>query len=166
MSSEGDGWAWLVVRDNHSLLITTTTKEDNPLMRSVVPDEELGIPILGLDMAAHAYSPQYQDNKEGYINAWWNVVNWTEVAASYDQFAQHSFLLAPPDHDPLWGGNNQPGAASADKNAETPFKGLYKPIAPCSLTQDEAVSQALLRHAQRLKPSNNVKSGSETRPSG
>lgn len=166
MSIEGDGWVWLVVRDNQSLLITTTRNEDNPLMRSVVPDQELGIPILGLDMAAHVYSPQYQDNKKDYINAWWHVVNWTQVAACYDQFADLAFLLAPPAHDPLWGGNNQPKAASVDTKAVTPFKGLYAPIAPCSLTQDEALSQARLRHAQRLKSSENVKSGSETRPGG
>lgn len=166
MSIKGDGWAWLVVRDNQSLLITTTRNEDNPLMRSVVPDEELGITILGLDMAAHAYSPQYQDNKEGYINAWWHVVNWTQVAAIYNQFADLAFILAPPAHDPLWGGNNQPGVASVDTNVATPFKGLYKPIAPCSLTQDEALNQARSRHAQWLKSSENDKSGSETRPSG
>jgi Fe-Mn family superoxide dismutase len=156
MSIEGDGWAWLVVRENQSLLITTTRHEDNPLMRFVVPDEELGIPILGLDMAAHAYSPQYQDNKEGYVNAWWHVLNWTQVAAIYDQFADLAFLLAPPAHDPLWGGNNQPEEASVDTSTINPFKGLYTPIAPSSLTQEEALSQAHLRRAQCLKSSERV----------
>jgi Fe-Mn family superoxide dismutase len=101
-----DGWAWLVVRVDHRLHITTTNKEDNPLMRSIVADEELGIPILGIDMASHAYAHQYQNNRQAYVNAWWHVVNWNQVAADYDGFADHAALLAPPAHDVLWGGNS------------------------------------------------------------
>ena len=108
LSILSEGWVWLVVRPDQSLLITVTCKEDNPLMRGIVPDEQLGLPILGIDMAAHAYALQYQDNPQGYINAWWQLVNWNQVAADYDHFADHAFLLAPPVHDELWGGNRHP----------------------------------------------------------
>ena len=104
LSITGNGWAWLIMRADQSLAITTTNAEDNPLMRGIVHDEQLGIPILGIDMAAHAYAGQYQDNREDYINAWWHVVKWNQVAEDFDRFADHSYLLAPPVHDVLWGG--------------------------------------------------------------
>lgn len=104
LSVEGNGWAWLVLRKDHSPAIMTTRTEDNPMMRSVVPDEQLGIPILGIDMAFHAYKHQYQDDCQAYVKAWWQVVNWNQVMIDYHSFASYSHLLQPPLHDPLWGG--------------------------------------------------------------
>jgi len=72
----GSGWAWLVVKDG-KLAITSTPNQDNPLM------DGSGTPILGLDVWEHAYYLKYQNKRPDYIGAWWNVVNWTEVAARY-----------------------------------------------------------------------------------
>ncbi len=72
----GSGWAWLIVKDG-KLTITSTPNQDNPLM------DGSGTPILGLDVWEHAYYLKYQNKRPDYIGAWWNVVNWTEVAARY-----------------------------------------------------------------------------------
>jgi Fe-Mn family superoxide dismutase len=71
----GSGWAWLVV-ENKKLKVTSTPNQDNPLM----PISELrGTPILALDVWEHAYYLKYQNKRADYMNAWWNVVNWTKV---------------------------------------------------------------------------------------
>ena len=72
----GSGWAWLVVKDG-KLAITSTPNQDNPLM------DGSGTPILGLDVWEHAYYLKYQNKRPDYIGAWWNVVNWSAVAANY-----------------------------------------------------------------------------------
>ena len=72
----GSGWAWLIVKDG-KLAITSPPNQDNPLM------DGSGTPILGLDVWEHAYYLKYQNKRPDYIGAWWNVVNWTEVAARY-----------------------------------------------------------------------------------
>jgi Fe-Mn family superoxide dismutase len=72
----GSGWAWLVVKDG-KLAITSTPNQDNPLM------DGSGTPILGCDVWEHAYYLKYQNKRPDYIAAWWNVVNWSAVAASY-----------------------------------------------------------------------------------
>ncbi len=76
MGRFGSGWAWLVVQ-NGKLVITSTPNQDNPLMDVV---EVRGIPILGLDVWEHAYYLKYQNRRNEYIENWWNVVNWDEVA--------------------------------------------------------------------------------------
>lgn len=68
----GSGWAWLVV-DNKSLSVTNTPNQDSPLLDGKTP-------ILGLDVWEHAYYLNYQNKRGDYIDAWWNVVNWDEVA--------------------------------------------------------------------------------------
>ncbi len=76
----GSGWAWLCV-ENGKLKVCSTPNQDNPLM-DVVTDCN-GKPILGLDVWEHAYYLNYQNRRPDYISAFWNVVNWSEVARRY-----------------------------------------------------------------------------------
>jgi Fe-Mn family superoxide dismutase len=76
----GSGWAWLCVLDK-KLKICSTPNQDNPLMD--LPETKCGTPILGLDVWEHAYYLNYQNRRPDYVNAFWNVVNWTEVSRRY-----------------------------------------------------------------------------------
>lgn len=73
----GSGWAWLGVKDG-KLCVCSTPNQDNPLMKGLVDCECK--PILGLDVWEHAYYLKYQNLRPDYIKAWWNVVNWDQVA--------------------------------------------------------------------------------------
>ena len=72
----GSGWAWLV-KTSGGLKVTSSPNQDNPLMD--VSDVK-GTPILGLDVWEHAYYLNYQNRRPDYIAAFWNVINWNEVA--------------------------------------------------------------------------------------
>jgi Fe-Mn family superoxide dismutase len=73
----GSGWAWLLA-DGGKLTIESTANQDSPLMEGKRP-------ILGVDVWEHAYYLKYQNRRADYINAWWNVVNWPEVARRFGQ---------------------------------------------------------------------------------
>ncbi len=73
----GSGWAWLVV-DGGKMAVLSTPNQDSPLMDGKTP-------ILGLDVWEHAYYLKYQNRRPEYIAAWWNVVNWDEVAKQFDR---------------------------------------------------------------------------------
>jgi Fe-Mn family superoxide dismutase len=78
MSRFGSGWAWLVVK-NGNVTICSTPNQDNPLMGDAIAGCS-GTPILGLDVWEHAYYLNYQNRRADYVSAWWNIVNWSEVA--------------------------------------------------------------------------------------
>ncbi|MBB6097205.1 Fe-Mn family superoxide dismutase [Deinobacterium chartae] len=78
----GSGWAWLVVKPGGQLEVVSTANQDSPLMGEAVAGAS-GTPILGLDVWEHAYYLNYQNRRPDYIGAFWNVVNWDEVARRY-----------------------------------------------------------------------------------
>ena len=82
MGRFGSGWVWLVV-NNSKLEIVSTGNQDSPLMGKAVAGAE-GKPVLGCDVWEHAYYLKYQNRRADYLKAFWNVVNWAEVARYYD----------------------------------------------------------------------------------
>jgi Fe-Mn family superoxide dismutase len=72
----GSGWAWLSVKPDGSLVVESTANQDSPL-------SEGRTPILGLDVWEHAYYLHYQNRRPDYVTAFWNVINWAEVARRF-----------------------------------------------------------------------------------
>jgi len=84
----GSGWAWLVTDSDGNLSICSSPNQDNPLMTGE------GMQILGLDVWEHAYYLNYQNRRPDYIEAFWNVVNWTAVEALWNE-AKESCCCCP-----------------------------------------------------------------------
>ena len=76
----GSGWAWLCVHKGGKVEVCGTPNQDNPLMPGVGCG---GTPILAMDVWEHAYYLHYQNRRPDYIEAFFNVINWTEVARRY-----------------------------------------------------------------------------------
>ena len=76
----GSGWAWLVVKADGSLAVTSTANQDNPLMPGA---EVAGTPILGIDVWEHAYYLKYQNKRDDYLKAFNNVLDWKQVEDNY-----------------------------------------------------------------------------------
>jgi Fe-Mn family superoxide dismutase len=74
----GSGWAWLVLGGDGTLAVTSTANQDSPFMDGQYP-------IMGNDVWEHAYYLTYQNRRADYLNAWWNVVNWDEIARRFQQ---------------------------------------------------------------------------------
>ena len=73
----GSGWAWLVQADG-KLSVIHSANQDSPYMEGQAP-------IMGIDVWEHAYYLKYQNKRADYVDAWWNVVNWTTVAERYSK---------------------------------------------------------------------------------
>lgn len=73
----GSGWGWLVV-ENGELKVVNTPNQDSPLTDGQTP-------ILGVDVWEHAYYLNYQNKRPAYVDAFWEVVNWDEVARRYEE---------------------------------------------------------------------------------
>jgi Fe-Mn family superoxide dismutase len=76
----GSGWSWVVL-DGGSLAVIATPNQDTPT-------SDGKIPILGVDVWEHAYYLKYQNRRPDYLTAWWNVINWPEVARRYQEAAK------------------------------------------------------------------------------
>ncbi|HEV2238988.1 MAG TPA: superoxide dismutase [Ktedonobacterales bacterium] len=74
----GSGWAWLVRDQGGALQVTSTANQDSPLIDGLYP-------VMGNDVWEHAYYLKYQNRRPDYLDAWWNVVNWEEVARRFEQ---------------------------------------------------------------------------------
>lgn len=74
----GSGWAWLVVNKDGDLEVTSTANQDSPMMEGLRP-------ILGLDVWEHAYYLKYQNRRGDYVDHFWKIVKWKEVARNYSQ---------------------------------------------------------------------------------
>ncbi|HEX8729933.1 MAG TPA: superoxide dismutase [Ktedonobacterales bacterium] len=74
----GSGWTWLVVDQSGKLQALSTANQDSPLMDGLTP-------VMGNDVWEHAYYLTYQNRRPDYLAAWWNVVNWDEVAKRFQQ---------------------------------------------------------------------------------
>jgi Fe-Mn family superoxide dismutase len=74
----GSGWTWLVFDHSGKLQVASTANQDSPFIDGLYP-------VMGNDVWEHAYYLKYQNRRPEYLNAWWNVVNWDEIARRYTQ---------------------------------------------------------------------------------
>jgi Fe-Mn family superoxide dismutase len=80
MTRFGSGWAWLILDSGKKLAVTSSPNQDNPLMDVA---EVKGTPLLGIDVWEHAYYLKYQNRRAEYLNAFWNVVNWSKISERF-----------------------------------------------------------------------------------
>ena len=73
----GSGWVWLVSDDKGNLSIIKTSNQDTPITLNLIP-------VIGIDLWEHAYYLRYQNNRENYIDNWFNVVNWDKALSNYN----------------------------------------------------------------------------------
>jgi Fe-Mn family superoxide dismutase len=79
MSIQGSGWSWLVYNQTYSRLeIKAMPDQTSPWTLRLIP-------LLGLDLWEHAYYWKYQDNREEYVKAWWNIINWPEIEERFSR---------------------------------------------------------------------------------
>jgi len=78
----GSGWAWLIKSGDGTLSVTSTPNQDSPIMEGVA--DELGTPIIGLDVWEHAYYLNYQNRRPDYVSAFWNLVNWEKALEIFE----------------------------------------------------------------------------------
>jgi superoxide dismutase, Fe-Mn family len=74
----GSGWGWLIADRNGKLTVESTPNQDSPIMEGKTP-------VLGCDVWEHAYYLKYQNRRPDYVAAWWNVVNWTDIARRFEK---------------------------------------------------------------------------------
>ena len=92
MTRFGSGWAWLCVNSEGDLTVTSTPNQDNPVFTDAMA------PILGLDVWEHAYYLNYQNRRADYVAAFWNVVDWEAVAASFAMIRTANGVAALADY--------------------------------------------------------------------
>jgi len=73
----GSGWAWLVADKNNELSVINLANQDSPLSQGLTP-------LLNIDVWEHAYYLNYQNKRADYITAFWNIINWEQVAKNLD----------------------------------------------------------------------------------
>lgn len=78
----GSGWVWLVLKHNGTLTVSATANQDNPLMDVNMTNQ--GYPILGIDVWEHAYYLNYQNKRADYLEAFWKVLDWSQVEKNYE----------------------------------------------------------------------------------
>lgn len=78
----GSGWVWLVGKPGGGLQVLTTPNQDNPVSQGLFP-------IFGNDLWEHAYYLKYNNRRPEYLQAWWNLMNWTEINSRVETFQSH-----------------------------------------------------------------------------